>query len=93
MEAKVCSYCISRKEHKEMVHCVVCKFPDLPVLGGQGRRKQRCIKRQCIDVWLYNSGSDTAQCICGQPLQQREVCTIRVSTDYASNLLPSTHLG
>ena len=40
-----------------------------------------------IDVWLYNSGSDTAQCTSGQPLQQTEVCTIWVSTDYASNLL------
>ena len=82
-------------------YCVVCKFClDLPVLGGQSRRKQKRIKHRyflveikftmTIDVWLYNSGFDTAQCTSGQPLQQTEVCTMWVSTDYASNLLPPT---
>ena len=74
-------------------NCGVCKFClDMPVFGGLGRRKQRCIKRRCTGitysveinfftdycVWLYNSGSDTAQHTSGQPLQQKEVCTISV---------------
>ena len=79
-------------------NCGVCKFClDIPVFGGPGRRKQRCIKRRCTGitysveinfftdycVWLYNSGSDTAQHTSGQPLQQKEVCTTSISIDYA----------
>ena len=32
-------------------NCGVCKFClDMPVFGGPGRRKQRCIKRQCTGI-------------------------------------------
>ena len=38
-----------------------------------------------IDVWLYNSGSDTAQCTSGQPLQLHRGNPCSIGTESTSS--------